>query len=166
MSNLKNYNEQLASKIRENSTRSGWFTPKKPENPLFLNFQIEFSRRIEKKIIYKVVSFCDTNKISPKNTSTFFEASYPFVAHSDVKGLRGSILDWSDYLYLIAASKGCGSLLGRSNYFPLHCGVEGPQWSLLRQVWLPLYHSGFERSLEPVFGQSGRLYLILAPKGT
>jgi hypothetical protein len=28
-----------------NTTRSGWIPPKKPEKPLFLNFQIEFSRR-------------------------------------------------------------------------------------------------------------------------
>jgi hypothetical protein len=32
-----------------------------------------------KNFFYKVVSFCNTNKISPKKTSTFFEASYPFL---------------------------------------------------------------------------------------
>jgi hypothetical protein len=31
-----------------------------------------------KKFFYKVVSFCDTNKISPKKRSSYFEASYPF----------------------------------------------------------------------------------------
>jgi hypothetical protein len=36
-----------------------------------------------KNFFYKVVSFCDTNKISPKKPSTFFEASYPF-AQNDV----------------------------------------------------------------------------------
>jgi hypothetical protein len=47
--------------LYNNTTRSGWFPPKKPEKPLFLNFQIEFSRRkrarIEKNSSTKLFHF-------------------------------------------------------------------------------------------------------------
>jgi hypothetical protein len=52
-----------------NTTRSGWFAPNKPEKPLFLNFQIEFW--IEKISSTKLFLFAIRIKWAQKNEAHF-----------------------------------------------------------------------------------------------
>jgi hypothetical protein len=56
--------------------RSGLFPPKKSKQPLFLNFEIEFSQRKRARMKNNLLQscfFCDTNKIKHERCTKDFK---------------------------------------------------------------------------------------------